>query len=62
MHHNVALSKRSLSMLGEIGPLKFCLQEIENITFSARFLTQIDNFATLEDSKKNERPKAPLMS
>jgi len=61
MHYTAALSEYTLSMPVEIGPLKFCRQEIENIIFSTRFSAQIDKFVTLEDSKKNERPKVPLM-
>jgi len=43
----------------EISPLTLLLQGMENMTILTRFLTQIDKFVALEDSKKNERPKVP---
>ena len=59
MHHHVALSEYTLRMPIEISPLTLLLQGMENMTILTRFLTQIDKFAALEDSKKNERPKVP---
>ena len=59
MHHNVALSKYTLSMPVEIGPLKFCRQEIENITFSTRFWTQIGKFGGSDGAQETRAPGVP---
>ena len=61
MRHNVSLSKQTLSMRVLLGPLKFCRQEIENITFSTRFWTEIDKFGGLDGAQEAPLPGLPRM-